>query len=124
MLTPLPRPKKLELEAFITVNLPNIIGLTEVLPKNSIFQVNETYFNLDNYDLFTTSLDKGRGVVLYIQKNCALSVSLTTNFEEVVLCKFRLKNKDNILVACIYRSPNSPRKSLWNSKLYFQKLEI
>ena len=51
-----------------------------------------------------------RGVVLYIQKKfCASSVSITTNFEEVVLCKFSLKNKDNLLVACIYRSPNSPR---------------
>ena len=71
--------KKLELEAFITVNSPNIIGLTEVLPKNSIFQVNETYFNLENYDLFTTSLDKGRGVVLYIQKKILCVISIYNN---------------------------------------------
>ena len=111
------------MEAFITVNSPNIIGLTEVLPKNSIFQINETYFNLENYDLFTTSLDKRRGVVLYIQKKfCASSVTITTNFEEVVLCKFSLKNKDNLLVACIYRSPNSPRESFVELKTLFSKI--
>ena len=59
--------KRVELESYVQTNSPGIITLTEVLPKNSIFDVNEAVFALKGYSCFSVNLNKGRGVLLNVK---------------------------------------------------------
>ena len=61
--------KRVELESYIQTNSPDIIALTEVLPKNSLFHVNEVLFALKGYSCFSANLNKGRGVLLYVKNS-------------------------------------------------------
>lgn len=59
--------------------------------------------NLDN--------NRGRGLLLYIDKNIhALEEKLTTKFEENLFIKIPLINNDNLLLGLIYRSPSMTDK--------------
>ena len=60
--------KKEELYSLIETKNPDIIALSEILPKNSILPIVEEYYNIDNYDRVIFNIDKGRGVVLYVYK--------------------------------------------------------
>lgn len=44
--------KKDELEMYVRENSPDIIGITEVLPKRSAFSNQEVFYQLENYDMF------------------------------------------------------------------------
>ena len=44
--------KKVELENYVQLNSPDIIALSEVLPKNSIFDVNNEVFPRRGYSFF------------------------------------------------------------------------
>ena len=61
--------KKEELYSLIETENPDIIALSEILPKNSILPIVEEYYNIDNYDRVISNIDKGRGVVLYIKNS-------------------------------------------------------
>ena len=95
----------------ITVNnAPDIIALTEVLPKNTRFPVTETDIKLDNYVCYTNiqEQDATRGVALYIKNNIkSRQSSLNPDFKESVWCEIDLHNNDKLIVGCVYRSPNS-----------------
>ena len=100
--------KKEELYSLIETENPDIIALSEILPKNSILPIVEEYYNIDNYDRVISNIDKGRGVVLYIKNSFhSHEITFETLFEESVWCSVKLNNKDTLLVGCIYRSPNS-----------------
>ena len=79
--------KKEEIYLLIETKNPDIIALSEILPKNSILPIAEEYryYNIDNYDRVISNIDKGRGVVIYI-KNFFHSHDITfeTLFEESV----------------------------------------
>ena len=109
--------KKVELESYIQSNSPDVIALTEVLPKNSVFDVNETEHVLQGYTCFSSDLTKGRGVLLYI-KNIIPAIDIEQNgiFLESTWCKINLSRGDNFIIGCIYRSPNSKSE---NTKLLF-----
>ena len=70
--------KRVELESYIQTNSPDIIALTEVLPKNNLFHVNEVLFALKGYSCFSANLNKGRGVLLYV-KNSIPAVDVQQN---------------------------------------------
>ena len=100
--------KKLELQSLLTKNGIDIIGLTEILPKHSVFENLEVYYKLDNYNIFTSDLKEGRGVVICVREGlCAEQVILRSDFKEAVWCKIKLRQNDTFLVGCLYRSPNS-----------------
>ena len=62
---------------------PDIIGVTEVLPKRRFLDLDEALFLLNGYDTFLNSIEEGRGVVLYIKKKySASSLAIETNFQE------------------------------------------
>ena len=97
--------KRVELESYIQTNSPDIIALTEVLPKNSLFHVNEVLFALKGYSCFSANLNKGRGVLLHVKNSIpAVDVQQNRNFEESTWCKINLSGGDNIIIGCVYRS--------------------
>ena len=50
---------------------PDIIMLTEVLPKNCRFQLTKAEIAIDGYEMFPESFpaDMNRGTVIYVKKN-------------------------------------------------------
>ena len=58
-----------------------------------------------------------RGINIYTLKTlCATNLELDTQFQDSVWCKIKLKKADNLLLGCIYRSPNSQEDN--NEKLF------
>ena len=100
----------------IECDKPDVICLTEVLPKNFKFQLQLSEINLDGYDLFTNIDDAlgsqvGRGVVMYVRKVFkAEQVFLSGTNKDVlesVWSEVPLEGKDKLLIGTVYRSPNS-----------------
>ena len=101
------RNKKDEFLIRIEQYKPDIIGLTEIWPKNTRFKNEEEMF-IPNFDVF---MNKGsRGVALYINKNLKAfecDIFNDVEFEENVWCQIVNKNGEKVLIGCIYKSPNS-----------------
>lgn len=108
--------KRAELLHVIENDKPDVICLTEVLPKNFKFHVQLSEINIDGYDCVTNIGDAqasqgGRGVILYIRKVFnAQQVFLSGPNKDVlesVWCEVPLEGKDKLLLGTVYRSPNS-----------------
>ena len=108
--------KRNELKCIIKDEDYDILLFTEILPKNCK-NVCSSELSIDNYVLFTSSLNTGRGVAIYINEKWKASTddSLMAEEPESVWCKIRLRGSDNLLVGNVYRSPNSTSEN--NSKL-------
>ena len=77
--------------------------------------MNEVLFALKGYSCFSANLNKGRGVLLYVKNSIpAVDVQQNRNFEESTWCKINLSGGDNIIIGCVYRSPNSTRENNLN----------
>lgn len=109
--------KREELKTLILVKDPDIIILTEILPKNcGLLSLSE--FEIDGFELFTPSIIHGRGVAIYCK--IVLSVNIVDtitceDFQESIWCRVKLRNSDSLIIGCIYRSPSSD--SVNNDKL-------
>lgn len=109
-----------ELKILLNEEAPDILGITEVFPKHSLFEQQEVFYVIENYELFLSNLRKGRGVALYIKKQLnPVQVLIQSDFEESVWCKIYLQNRDCLIVGCIYRSPNANRENFNNLKDFF-----
>ena len=69
-------------------------------------------YKLDGYLLeqCNISLDSGRGMLLFIKNNIRyqkLDISSTPNTNPSEIIAVKLMLKENIILACVYRSPNS-----------------
>ena len=62
----LSKTKKQELQLLIQNHLPDIIGLTEIYPKDHLFELDKDFFQLEQYDMFINNLKSSRGVIIYI----------------------------------------------------------
>ena len=88
----------------------DIIGITEINPKNCRYYPGKAELQIDGYDLFMDENNevKKRGVGLYIRRELkAEEVKINTKFQESMWVTVKLNNKDKIIIGCIYKSPNS-----------------
>ncbi|XP_069107263.1 uncharacterized protein [Argopecten irradians] len=102
--------KRQELKTVVDQENPSIIALTEILPKNNPGNLNPCEFNIDGYDMFTVSLETGRGVVIYIKSNLKGDIEehlMQSNFSEAIWCTLSLYKSQKLVIGCIYRSPSS-----------------
>ena len=95
--------KKLELESLLNNKEMDIIGLTEILPKHSVFENLDIYYKLNNYNIYTNDLKEGRGIAIYVREGlCAERVFMQTDFKEAVWCRIKLRHMTHSLfVVCI-----------------------
>ena len=96
-----------ELRLQVKNHNPQIVGITEVKPKNFRYQLSNSEIALEGYELFGSNLQNktGRGVCIYIQTTLqANPVEFKTNFEESVWASIKLVDGDELLIGCIYRS--------------------
>ena len=84
---------------YLIVSIPDLCILT---------YLDESAYHIENYDMFLSPTGKGRGVILYTKKKLlAKLVTLDTDINESIWCKIHLDETDQMLLGCIYRSPNS-----------------
>ena len=100
--------KRHELINLITEKNPDIIHITETLPKrkNSKLPVNDCEFDLPGYSKPFINKNPSRGVAFYIKEN--IDVQLCTDgtesdLIESVFCTVNI-NQTKILIGCVYRS--------------------
>ena len=89
---------------------PDIIGLTEVKPKNSRFRLQNAELNINGYTCFHNIETNGRGVALYVKTHLnAFETNFSDKafFSDSVWCQINLINDDKLLIGCVYRSPSS-----------------
>ena len=88
-----------------TISAPDILCITETLPKNVIRNEYQNY-NMRDYEGYHTNI--GRGVSIYVKKHIiSEQVYLNQTYNESVWLRLRPNNHTKIIVGCIYRSPNS-----------------
>ena len=114
--------KRSELDVIISTVDPDIIGITEILPKNRDMIPQDGELKIDGYDHFS-NLDRcKRGVIIYTRESLnavVLPLKEEDTFEESVWCQIQLINQDTLNLGVIYRSPNSPPEN----HDYLQKLD-
>jgi len=114
--------KKGEILARIEESKPDIIGLSEIHAKNEMHRISDAEYAIPTYDMFLNKNAK-RGVVLHVKKELNARECETfddSKFEESVWCTFTSANDENVLVGCIYRSPNSLKE---NNEYLFELLK-
>ena len=58
--------------------------------------------------MYISDLNTGRGVIIYTSKTlCVTNLELDIQFQESLWCRIKLNKADNLILGCIYRSPNS-----------------
>ena len=113
-----------ELQMFITGNEPDIILISEVLPKSHCNSVSSSRLSLNGYNMLFNFDPDGcqpntniRGVGIYISKRISVSEYYFTgsNFRDHIWISMSLKGCDSLLIGCIYRSPSCELLSSTNS---------
>ena len=85
---------------------PDIICITEILPKNTKSKYSIDTYQLKGYNIITYNFQK-RGICIYAKPNLNISVlEFVYDFEECVWCKIMGK-QDTFVLGCCYRSPSS-----------------
>ena len=94
------------LEVRISLMSPDIICITEILPKNTKSKYSIDTYQLKGYNIITYNFQK-RGICIYAKPNLNISVlEFVYDFEECVWCKIMGK-QDTFVLGCCYRSPSS-----------------
>ena len=100
---------------FVTEDKPDIIAITEVLPKNARYLVNKAELSLEGYEMFPGNFPETgtRGILLFVKNELgAVEVESGSRFKESVWVKINLRGNDKLLVGCIYKSPSSSEENL------------
>ena len=93
----------------------DIIGITEVYPKNCRYNPGKAELQIDGYDLFIVeSVETAiRGVGIYVRKELmAEEVTVITKYQESIWISIKLNAKDKVIVGCVYKIPSSKQEHL------------
>ena len=77
-----------------------------------MLKVQDSELHIDGYDLCTNVNRCKRGVLVYTATYLkATPCDFSCDFDENVLVGVTLRNKDNLLIGCVYRSPNNDMRN-------------
>ena len=99
-----------ELLINIGIFKPDVIMITEVLPKNSNTKTTKASMEINGFELYTNiEVEENiRGISLYVSSNLTVEeTKFNTISKENIWCTLKLKDKDKLLLGCIYRSPSN-----------------
>jgi len=108
----------------------DIIGITEILPKNCRYTPTPVELAIPGYECFL-NMDGSRGVALYVK--CSLQakiVNIKSDFKESIWVNVPTDREEHLLVGVIYRSPNSNETNnlclnqIFSNSLAFNKSDI
>ena len=103
-----------ELRSTIADDPPDIMIITEVIPKAQKHAIPEALLNVDGFEKFTnfsfTEENLGasgrRGVAIYVNEKLETEViNNDTDRKHNFWVEMNLRNQDNLLCGCIYRTP-------------------
>ena len=107
-----------ELRMQIASDDPDIMLFTEVIPKAQKNPISETQMIIKGYEIYKnfeysdTNLGASgiRGVAIYVKDyiNCK-EIKFQSVFDDHVWIEISLRNGDNLLCGCIYRSPTKEK---------------
>ena len=81
--------KQTELKCYIEDKSPDIIAITEILPKNTNFDIDSSHHEIEAYTMFTSDLTTGRGCALYVKSEIPATLTkLNNDFQERIWCRF------------------------------------
>ena len=99
---------------------PDILAITEANAKNSRYAIQSVELCIEGYDCF--SMLRGRGIILWIRSGISASLyTFDCAFEDSLWVTIQLKNNDQLLLGCIYRSPNSTAENTELMNLLMEK---
>jgi len=98
--------KRHELEICIHTYQPDIIGLTEINPKNTNYaNITTQDFQLSGYNMYINLA--GRGSALYVRESYdSAELNLHNCIDAATWCTMSLNNCDRLIIGTVYRSPN------------------
>jgi exonuclease III len=103
-----------DLRALISNVYPDLLIITEVIPKAQRNPIPEPLMNIDGYEKFTNfkfteellGTSGRRGVAIYVNNKLETEVvNLNSDYEDHLWVEIKLRNKDTLLCGCIYRTP-------------------
>ena len=98
--------KRSEFQARVANLNPDVIGLTEVKPKNATWSLCQQDLMVHGYKVYTNL--EGRGVALYVKNSIqSCEIRLDSACEDAVWCEVKLHNRDILAMGVVYRSPNA-----------------
>ena len=106
------------LEMIISDNEPDMMILTEVIPKAQQNPIHETQIKITGYEHYCnfnfTDVNLRasgiRGVIIYVKDILKCDeIRFESKYDDHVWVKINLKNKDSLLCGCIYRSPTKEK---------------
>ena len=95
--------KRTEFETTLIIQKPDIIYVTEYAPKHTMLNVQDVELHVDGYDLCTNK----RGPNIYRNLPQSYPCVFSCDFDKSGWVGVKLRNKDNLLIGYVYRSPNS-----------------
>ena len=106
--------KLMELQTLAYIEKPEIIIVTEILPKHSILgKIQEHEWQINGYNHITSDLgEKTRGIIIYAKKTMSIDkVEISSNFKEFLFTKVTViqpnGQEQKLYILAVYRSPNS-----------------
>lgn len=93
-------------------NKPNVIVITEVNPKVSVSNLQESECNILGYNMFCKNIskDKARGIIIYVDNRfIALEIEIASLFSEYLFVQIKTATRQVITIGAFYRSPSSSR---------------
>ena len=113
--------KRDDLLMLIADDRPDIILITEVIPKKQTNPITQALLDIDDYkcslnfepDDANLGASGIRGVAIYSKETLgAIDVDISTNgFHDHVWIEIPSENHDSVLIGCVYRSPSNDSDS-------------
>ena len=107
-----------DLKTLISGNEPDIMLLTEIIPKAQRNEIHEAQLNVPGYEKFVNfkfsdqhlGASGKRGVAIYAKEELDTEeIKLNTDYADHLWVEVTLRNKDILLCGCVYRSPSKDK---------------
>ena len=110
-----------DLLLIIAQESPELIAITEVIPKAQVHPLGKATLSIPGYELFTNFdpeqpiVERKRGVAIYVTSSLEVS-EFEVHCREIehIWLKVTLGHNESLLVGCVYRSPSSDLRNSTN----------
>ena len=97
--------KRNEMNILVEEHKPEIIGVTEVKPKQPRYNINESEIAIKGYELFHSLGDEVRGIALLVKEeiNPTINDNLNSQFSENIFVDVSQGEGTTLRVGLVYR---------------------